>query len=121
MTLVTKTAEIDATGQTLGRLASGVAAKLRGKNLVAFAPNKNLNSKVRVFNLSSARFTGTKLTTKKYYKYSGYPGGMKVTSLEQEFIKNPVRLFTNMVRLMLPKNRLAKQLIKNLTVDLGNK
>ena len=110
---------IDAAGETLGRVASRTAAILRGKNLVSFAPNKNPNTKVKVFNLSAARFTGSKLTTKKYFKYSGYPGGMKITSLEQEFKKDPKRLFMNMVRLMLPKNRLARVIIKNLSVELG--
>lgn len=118
--LITKT-EIDAGGQTLGRLSTQVVGILRGKNLVSFAPNKNPGNQVLVFNLSKVRFTGTKLKTKKYFKYSGYPGGMSVTTLEQEFKKDPKRLFRNMVRLMLPKNRLTKEIIKNLSIELANK
>src|SRR3989338_3934891 len=110
---------VDASGQTLGRLASHVATLLRGKNLVSFSPNKNPGSMVEVLNLSKVRFSGSKLQGKKYFKYSGYPGGMKITTLDQEFKKSPERLFTNMVRLMLPKNRLAKVLMKNLSVELG--
>ncbi len=111
----------DATGKVLGRLASEVALVLRGKRQISFRPNVLPNIKVRVNNVSKLVFTGTKTKTKKYYHYSGYPGGLKITTLEKEFNKNPVRLFGEAVRHMLPKNRLAAKIIKNLEIYRDSK
>ncbi len=111
-----KIIDYDAAGQSLGRLASLVASALRGKKTVSFKPNCNPQIKVLVQNVEQLKFTGSKLKTKRYYKFSGYPGGLKITTLEQQFKKDPARLFKNVVEHMLPKNRLSKSIIKNLTV-----
>ncbi|MFH1866805.1 MAG: 50S ribosomal protein L13 [Patescibacteria group bacterium] len=112
---------LDASDKSLGRVASEVAITLRGKKLVTFKPNVNPQQKVVVTNLAKAKFTGNKLDTKRYYRYSGYPSGLKTTSLREQFTKNPEALFKKMVRLMLPKNRLAAQILRNLTVYQNEK
>lgn len=106
----------DAAGQTLGRLSSAVAATLRGKRSVQFAPNVVPNIEVVVTNVRALRFTGTKLTAKQYHKFSGYPGGIKTTTLQQQFDRDPVRLVRNAVAHMLPKNRLNSRLMRHLKV-----
>lgn len=121
MPAVKKIMEFNAEGQTLGRLASQVASALRGKTAVSFRPNQNPHQLVKVVKVELARFTGSKLTTKKYWHYSGYPGGMKVTTLSEKFKKDPEGLFRRMVKMMLPKNKLAGQLIRNLTIATTKK
>lgn len=110
------TITIDATGQTLGRMASQVAFKLRGKHLVSFRQNVIPPVKIVITNADKLRFTGSKLTTKTYKRFSGYPGGLKVTTLKQEFEKDPVRLVRRAVLHMLPKNRLQSRFMRNLVV-----
>lgn len=107
---------IDAAGKTLGRVASVTASTLRGKHLVTFAPNLVPAVEVVVTNVTELRFTGTKLLTKQYHKFSGYPGGIKTTTLQQQFDRDPVRLFRRVVQHMLPKNRLNARMMRNLTV-----
>lgn len=107
---------IDAAGRSLGRVATEVANTLRGKNTVNFAPNVVPNIEVSVTNISQALFTGTKLEVKEYHRFSGYPGGLKTTTLKQEYEKDPVRLFRNTVKNMLPKNRLNAKFLQNLKV-----
>jgi large subunit ribosomal protein L13 len=111
-----KLISIDAAGRSLGRVASEVALKLRGKHLPSFTPRVAPKFKVEVINIGQARFTGNKLLTKKYFRFSGYPGGLKVSTLQQEFAKHPDRLFRQMVRRMLPKNKLNSTLLRNLIV-----
>ncbi|MDP3986235.1 MAG: 50S ribosomal protein L13 [Candidatus Veblenbacteria bacterium] len=106
---------IDAQGQSLGRVASLVAITLRGKLLPTFRPNIEPGIQVEVVNVGKLRFTGSKLDTKSYHRFSGYPGGLKTTSLRQEFTRNPLRLFRRAVEHMLPKNRLSPRLMKNLS------
>ncbi|MBI5734064.1 MAG: 50S ribosomal protein L13 [Candidatus Kerfeldbacteria bacterium] len=106
--------KIDAKGKVFGRLASQVAILLRGKNKPGFKYNVAPNVKVVVTNLSSLGFTGTKLDTKIYYRFSGYPGGIKKMSLGEWWAKQPERLFRHTVKLMLPKNRLSARLLTNL-------
>lgn len=108
---------IDATNRSLGRVASEAAVKLRGKHLVSFTPNALPNIVVEIINLSKARFTGTKMEGKTYYKFSGYPGGLKESSLRNEFAKNPAKLFRHMVQRMLPKNKLNSRLLRNLIIS----
>ncbi len=110
---------IDAAGRTMGRVASEAAMTLRGKRLVTFAPNLVPAIQVVVSNVGQLRFTGTKLTTKKYHRFSGYPGGIKTTTLQQEFERDPIRLVRQAVSHMLPKNRLNSRLIKNLKIFVG--
>ncbi|MEK7497256.1 MAG: 50S ribosomal protein L13 [Patescibacteria group bacterium] len=108
--------EIDADGQSLGRVASVAAHNLRGKHLPDFAQNVLPGVKVKIKNVTKLRFTGTKLKVNLYHRYSGYPGGLKTTTLEQEFIKNPVALVRQAVEHMLPKNRLQSRFMNNLTI-----
>lgn len=110
---------IDAAGRSLGRVCSEAAVALRGKGLSTFAPNKLPKVDVIIKNIDNLRFTGSKLNVKKYNKFSGYPGGLKVTTLMQELEKNPERLVRRSVEHMLPKNRLASRLLLRLTVYRG--
>lgn len=108
---------IDATGRSLGRVASEVAHKLQGKHLIAFARNKAPLLQIKVINVDKIRFTGNKLENKIYYRFSGYPGGLKKSNLRQEFTKNPIRLMRKTIEHMLPKNRLNRVMINNLTIS----
>jgi len=107
---------IDASGRALGRVAAEAASKLRGKHLVTFAPNLEPKVKIKIINIDKLKFTGTKLDVKLYHHFSGYPGGIKTTTLRQEMAKNPVRLLRKAVERMLPKNRLNSRLLNNLTI-----
>lgn len=108
---------IDATNQSLGRLASQIAILLRGKDLPAFRPHILPTAKVKVLNVTKVKFTGSKLKTKTYYSYSGYPGGIYATKLADAFDKNPDRVLRKMVYDMLPKNRTRDKIIKNLEIQ----
>ncbi|MBU1039175.1 50S ribosomal protein L13 [Patescibacteria group bacterium] len=114
--LTDKSIVMDATNMTLGRLCSQVASKLRGKHLVDWQPNKLPNVQVAIINIDKLRFTGRKLTGKLYHKFSGYPGGLKTTTLEQELKKDSVRVVRQAVAHMLPKNRLNSRFLKNLKI-----
>ena len=113
-----KAIKIDATNQTIGRLASKVSFLLMGKNKANYLPNKKPNNKVVVENLSKVRFTGKKLEQKKYFRFTGYPGGIKSQNLKNFFNKNPEKLLINVIYNMLPKNKLRKYMIKNLIIKL---
>ena len=106
--------EIDATNQSLGRLASQIALLLRGKDSPKFQPHVLNEEKVVVSNVDKIKFTGRKLEQKKYYHYSGYPGGIKERKMGEVFAKNPKEVLRRAVFGMLPKNRLRKEMIKNL-------
>ena len=110
------THEIDADNQIFGRLASKVASVLRGKTKADFDPAKMPKEKVTVFNIKKLRFSGKKMSQKEYYHYSGYPGGLRTRFLEEEWVKNPDKIFKMTVYSMLPKNRLRDRIIKNLIV-----
>lgn len=111
---------INAEGEVLGRVASKIARLLIGKNRPEFSPNQVLNEKVVVINASKIRVTGKKETDKKYYTHSNYPGGLKETTFEKSFAKNPSKLLTNTVKGMLPINRLRDKRIVNLYVYEGD-
>ncbi len=111
--------KFNATGKIFGRLATEVATILRGKRTVGFRPNLNPGIKVEVSNIENIKFSGTKMTTRQYHSFSGYPGGLKTTTLKQKFEKNPIELFRQAVIHMLPKNRLSSVIIKNLTIKKG--
>lgn len=108
--------KIDASKQVLGRLASDVAEKLQAKRSVNFAYNKVPNVKVVVYNAKDIIVTGKKKEQKKYYKHTGYLGNLKEITLEKLLKKNPSKVIELAVRGMLPKNRLQKEFLKNLTV-----
>lgn len=106
--------KIDATNQSLGRLASKVASILRGKTSPSFQPHILSSEKVLVENVQKVKLTGKKMEQKKYYHYSGYPGGLKERKVKDVFQKNPGEVLRRAVWGMLPKNRLRKEMIKNL-------
>ena len=105
---------LDATNQSLGRLASKIATILREKNLPSYVPNKLPTSEVVVSNLKSAKFTGSKFDQKKYYHYSGYHGGIKARKLSELWETKPEHVLREMVYHMLPINRTRDKIIKNL-------
>ena len=107
---------VDAEDKTLGRLASSLASRLRGKHRPEFTPNADLGDYIVVVNASKITVTGDKLNQKKYYKHSGYPGGIKSKSLK-EVIKNSAEDAIRMaVKGMLPKNRLGKKMLTKLKI-----
>jgi len=110
---------IDLGGATLGRVAVRVADILRGKNKPIFSPNYDNGDNVIVVNAAGARLSGRKMEQKKYYRYSGYPGGLKETSVARMMNVKPDQVFTLAVKRMLPKNRLGRQVIKKLHVYAG--
>ena len=111
---------VDADGKSLGRVATQVANQLRGKNSVNFAPNVVPAVEVHVTNVAKLRFTGTKLDVTVFHHFSGYPGGLKTTTLRQEFTKDPIGLVRHAVRGMLPKNRLNSQFLRHLKIYRGS-
>ena len=125
-TYVTKSSEVerdwyvvDATGQTLGRLAAQVARILRGKHKPTYSPAVDTGDYVIVVNAEKIHVTGRKLDQKIYYRYSGYPGGLKRTPLRDLLQKHPTRVIEHAVRGMLPKNRLGRRMFKKLKVYAG--
>ncbi len=107
---------IDAANQTLGRIASRIATLLRGKNRPDFTPHRLASVRVTVENLSRIRFTGSKLSHKAYYRFSGYPGGLKTTKLQELFARSPEKVLRLAVYRMLPANKHRSKLIKRITV-----
>lgn len=107
---------VDATGLTLGRLASQIASVLRGKHKPIFSPHMDCGDFVIVVNAEKVRVTGDKLDQKMYYRHSQYPGGLKTISLRDQLKQHPDRVIRLAVRGMLPKNRLGRQMIKKLKV-----
>ena len=107
---------VDATGQTLGRLATKIATILRGKHKPIYTPHMDCGDYVIVINADKIRVTGKKLDQKVYYRHSGYPGGLKSITLREQLRKHPTRVIQAAVRGMLPKNRLGRRMIKKLKV-----
>jgi large subunit ribosomal protein L13 len=110
---------IDAEGEVLGRLATRIATALRGKHKPTFQPHVDAGDFVVVVNAEKVKLTGRKLMQKEYYRYSGYPGGLKVRTAAEVLDEDPTRVLTQAVRGMLPKNRLARQAISKLKVYAG--
>ena len=110
---------VDATGMTLGRLASEVAAILRGKNKAIFTPHIDTGDYVIVVNADKIKVTGKKLDQKIYYQHSAYVGGMKTTTLKEMLAKKPERVIELAVKGMLPKGPLGRQMYKKLFVYAG--
>lgn len=107
---------VDATDQSLGRLASKIAVLLRGKNLPSYEPNITPQVEVSVKNLKKVKFTGNKLKGKIYYRYTGYHGGIKKSTLGEKWAKNPSEVLRYSVYSMLPKNKTRDKIIRNLKV-----
>ncbi|XOD66941.1 MAG: 50S ribosomal protein L13 [Flavobacteriales bacterium Tduv] len=112
---------VDAEGQHIGRLASKIAKRIRGKHKPDFTPHINCGDHVIVINAEKIQLTGNKWENKLYVCFTGYPGGQKITTAQEEFYKDPRRLIEKAVKGMLPKNRLGSQLYKNLYVYEGGK
>jgi len=110
---------VDATDQTLGRLASFVAGRLRGKHKAEFTPHVDTGDYIVVVNADKIRVTGNKAADKLYYRYTGYPGGIRSASFEQMMAKAPDRVFKLAVRGMMPKNRLARSMLGKLKIYAG--
>lgn len=110
---------VDASGKTLGRLASEVASVLRGKNKPQFTPHVDTGDYVIVINAEKIAVTGSKLTDKLYRHHSGYVGGMKTTTLKEMLAKKPTQVIEHAVRGMLPKGALGNQMYKKLHVYAG--
>ena len=110
---------VDASAYTLGRLASEVAAVLRGKNKPTFTPHIDTGDYVIVVNAEKVKITGKKLDQKIYYSHSDYVGGMKETTLKEMMAKKPEKVIELAVKGMLPKGPLGRQMIKKLHVYAG--
>lgn len=110
---------VDATGYTLGRLASEVAKILRGKNKPIFTPHMDTGDYVIITNAEHIKVTGRKLDQKIYYRHSEYVGGMKETTLREMLNKKPEKVLELAVKGMLPKGPLGRQMIKKLHVYTG--
>jgi large subunit ribosomal protein L13 len=110
---------VDAESKVLGRLATRVADVLRGKHKPIFTPYVDAGDFVVVINAEKVHLTGTKMENKKYYRHSGYPGGLKVTTPAELLRKNPEAIIMNAVKGMLPKTKLGRQQLKKLKVYAG--
>jgi len=111
---------VDAEGQTLGRLASKVAKMIRGKHKANFTPHVDCGDNVIVINAEKVMLSGTKMETKEYIRYTGYPGGQRTLTAKEIMEKHPERLVEKAVKGMLPKNRLGRTLYTNLKVYVGS-
>ena len=111
---------VDAEGMTLGRLATVIAATLRGKMKPTFAPHMDMGDFVIVINAEKIQVTGAKETDKFYYRHSGYPGGFKAIRLRDVRRDHPERILESAVRGMLPKNVLGDQQFKKLKIYVGS-
>ena len=111
----------DASDRVLGRFATKIADKLRGKDKPTFTPHVDGGDFVVVINAEKVKVTGKKSDQKKYYKHSLYPGGLKEKSYQEVLNNNPERIIENAVRGMLPKNKLGKSMFKKLKVYRGPK
>ncbi len=112
---------IDAENEILGRLASKVAFLLRGKHKPNFTPHVDCGDNVVVINAEKVRLSGNKKEQKTYMRHTGYPGGQRIKTYEQILAAKPVFIVENAVRGMLPKNRLGRDLFRNLFVYIGDK
>ncbi len=111
--------EIDASGQVLGRLASEAARLLRGKHKVNFVPHLDCGDYVIIKNADKIQLTGRKWDQKVYHHHSTFIGGLKSIKAKDLVIENPEKLVRTAIKGMLPKNKLAREVIKNLKVYRG--
>ncbi len=111
---------IDASGQTVGRLATRIATVLRGKHKPTYTPDRACGDFVVVVNADKVVFTGRKLDQKVYTRYSGYQGGLKTTTARAMLDRHPDRVIRHAVWGMLPKTRLGRRLIRRLKVYAGD-
>lgn len=110
---------VDAEDKTLGRLATEIATRLRGKHKPEYTPHVDTGDYVIVVNAGKVRVTGAKTTDKMYYRHSGYPGGIKERSFEQMRDSHPERIIEKAVKGMMPRNPLGRAMLKKLKVYAG--
>ena len=110
---------VDASGRTLGRLATEIARRLRGKHKPQYTPHVDTGDYIVVVNAAQIRVTGNKLKDKMYHRHTGYIGNLKSTNLEKLLASHPDRVLTTAVKGMLPKNRLGSAMLKKLRVLAG--
>jgi large subunit ribosomal protein L13 len=110
---------VDAEGKTLGRLATQIADTLRGKRKPQYTPHVDTGDFVIVVNAEKIQVTGNKLDQKRYYRHSGYPGGLRSRTLREQLERRPTEVLRIAVKGMLPKNRLARQQITKLKIYAG--
>lgn len=110
---------VDAEDKILGRMATEIATRLRGKHKPEFAPHVDTGDFIVVINAEKIKVTGNKLDQKKYYHHTGYPGGIREASLKEMLEKQPEDVIIKAVRGMLPKNRLGRAQLKKLKVYAG--
>ncbi len=110
---------VDAAGQNLGRLSSQVAAVLRGKNKPTFTPHIDTGDFVIIVNAEKIEVTGKRADDKMYYRFSGYPGGLKSINLRGQLATHPERVLIDSIKGMLPHNRLGRAMFKKLKVYVG--
>ena len=110
---------VDATDQIVGRLASQIAVKLMGKHRPQYTPHVDTGDFVVVVNAEKIAVTGKKLEQKRYYRHSGYPGGLRSRTLAEQLERRPTEVLRKAVKGMLPRNRLARRQITKLKVYAG--
>ena len=110
---------IDAENKTLGRLSSRISSILMGKNKSQYTPNNDLGDFVVIINAEKIKLTGNKESQKKYFRHSGYPGGLKSTNVQELRKDKPEQIIFKAVKGMLPKNKLADKMISKLKVYKG--
>ena len=110
---------VDADGKTLGRLATQIADRLRGKGKPQYTPHVDTGDFVVVVNAEKIAVTGNKLDAKMYYRHTGYPGGLKTRPLREQLERRPTEVLRKAVKGMLPRNKLARQQITKLKIYAG--
>lgn len=111
---------VDAHDKVLGRLASRIAHYLRGKHKPEFTPHVDTGDFIVVINAEKVMVTGNKFNDKKYYRHTGYPGGIRETAYREMIQQHPERVIENAVRGMLPKNKLGRAMLSKLKVYSGS-
>lgn len=111
---------VDATGKTLGRLASELALRLRGKHKAEYTPHVDTGDYIIVLNAGKVAVTGNKRTDKVYYRHTGYVGGLKEATFEEMIARHPERVIEIAVKGMLPKGPLGRAMYRKLKVYAGN-
>ena len=110
---------LDASDKTLGRLSAKISSILMGKNKAQYTPHNDLGDYIVVINAEKVKVTGNKDIQKKYYRHSGYPGGLKSSTFSEIIEKNPEEIILKAVKGMLPKNKLSNSMISKLKVYKG--
>ena len=110
----------DANGQNVGRLATQIANILRGKNNPQYTPHVDSGGFVVVINAEKVCFTGNKLLSKKYYRHTGYVGGLKTRTAREQLVKAPELILKNAVKGMLPRNSLGRKQLTKLRIYVGS-